>query len=91
MKLNEEADVGYSNRDRTLFSIISRNGKISSVDITRKFYGRKSPIPLNGQRIVYGDIRMLKKKIELNKEPFRIASTVRSGPIPMVFWIEKRK
>jgi len=89
MKLNEKAENSYSERNKKLFTIITSNGKINSVDIVKKFYGR-SPIPLNGQKIIFGDINSLRRKIDANREPFKIASTKRAGHIPMTFWVEKR-
>lgn len=90
MRLSDGAKAPYSKREHVLFLIVS-DGKIDTRGISEQFYGSESKIPLNGRKIVIGALSTLRKKIDINREPFRLASSERSGPIPMRFWIEKRR
>jgi hypothetical protein len=90
MKLNDNAEYSYSDRERELFSILIEGKRVDTIELSKKFYG-KNPIPLNGSKIVFGAVAGLRRKIEANKEPFKIVSSKRSGPIPVSFWIEEKK
>jgi hypothetical protein len=88
IQLGENVKAKYSPRERDLFKIL-RRGRLDTKEISRRLYG-KEDIPLNSRQIVLGGLDTLRKKVAVNREPFRIASTERSGPNPIEFWIEEK-
>lgn len=85
--LSDAGRVGYSPAERRVFSLL-RGEPRDSKAICLLHYGRVREMPFNGRRIVIGALMSLVRKTRANREPFRIAHTARSGPIPMSFWLE---
>lgn len=89
IELNTDAKVKYSDREIELFDMLPKEGKvINSKELVAFFYKKK--IPINGQVIIMGTMRSLRNKMKLNKEPFAITTSDRSGPIPMSFRISQK-
>lgn len=78
----------YSKSEQKIFKMLGSNRK-SSMDISEKYFF--GDIPLHGRKVVIGLLTGLRRKVELNKEPFRIRATRRAGPRPCEFWVEKMK
>lgn len=78
----------YSPGEQEVFRLLVRKMKgRTTKELTELFY-RDRKRPYNDRKSVVGFARSLQDKVERNKEPFRILSTPRSGPIPMTFWLE---
>lgn len=83
--LRNNGAVSYSPAERKIFALLREEPKDSSL-ICRLRYGKKK-IPFNGRKIVIGALSSLARKVRINKEFFKIASTKRAGPRAMAFWI----
>ncbi|HEX2558396.1 MAG TPA: hypothetical protein VHK86_08765 [Nitrososphaera sp.] len=77
--------VKYSKGEQNVFSAIGAKAK-TSTQILEKVY--PDGVPLNGRKIVIGMIKSLKKKMTINKEPFKLCNSELSGPHAMEFWLE---
>jgi hypothetical protein len=88
--LRSDARVRYSPAEREVFALLRESPRDSAV-ISRLRYGTNGAMPFNGRKIVIGALRSLVRKARVNGEPFRIAHSRRSGPIPMSFWLEKNR
>lgn len=81
----------YSPSEQRMLKLLPRNGrKLTSVELVEKFYNGSGEAPYHARNIVITVLRSLRRKTAHNKEEFRVASTPRSGPIPMSFWLEQR-
>lgn len=85
--LSDDGAVKYSPGEKKIFTLLPAKQKTTS-DIAIDYYG-KGKVPYHGRQIVVGLLSSLQRKVRLNREPFRIMKTKRSGPIPMSFWVEK--
>lgn len=86
-KLKIDGKVKYSNGEIAVFKALSAKA-LSSTDIMDKIYYTKNDVPHNGRKILIGQITSLRRKIQTNREPFKLSSTKRRGPHPMEFWLE---
>jgi urease beta subunit len=81
--------VRYSPGEQQLFKLLPTNGKpLTTAELTKLRYG--SIVPLNGQKIILGLVKSLRTKVDLNKEPFRVFTSKRSGPRPISVWVQGR-
>lgn len=81
--------VDYSPAERALFELLPVKPKrISSTELVTQRYG--SEVPFHAQSIIRSTMDSLIRKIEANREPFRVLKTPRAGPKPTEFWLEKR-
>lgn len=85
-KLKSDGKVKYSNGEQACFKALSAQAR-SSTDILGKIYP-KNGVPYNGRKIVIGQLASLRRKMQANREPFKLLNTERSGPHPMEFWLE---
>lgn len=85
-----QGNIRYSPAERELFKLIPyKPNMISTVELTRRRYGTKSPY--HGVSIVGNTMRSLARKVEVNQEPFQIAKTAQAGPHPVSYWLEERR
>ena len=84
-KLKVGGKVKYSNGEQNAFKALSTKA-LSSTTIVEKFYDKK--VPYNGRKIVIGTLKSLKRKMLVNKEPFKLCNSDRAGPHAMEFWLE---
>lgn len=84
MKLS--ATAHYSPLERDVFGLLPNQPGITTTMIAAELYGRK----LNGRQIVLGALMGLRKKAMQFREPFRIQKSIRRGPHPIEWWIEKK-
>jgi hypothetical protein len=79
--LSENGSVGYSPSERLVFKILNRRSlPTPSTIIVGSFYKEKgSSVPYNSRQIVMGSLRSLVKKLEANKEEFRVKRIKREG------------
>jgi len=90
--LSEGARVRYSAGERTMFALLPKSGgTISTTTLSQRFQKEKPSAAFNSRKVVNGLLTSLRKKIEFNDEPFRLKNSERSGPIPMRFWLERKK
>lgn len=97
LKLINREFEKYSPSEKLLFELLPRNGEpIDTETLTRKFYQKRegkalrdSDIPVHGRVIVNGTLKQLIRKIERNKEPFRLIHSGRAGPNSARVWIER--
>jgi len=89
-KLTDFIPVRYSSRERAIFDLIVKSNpeKISTKEIGEKLFEGKV---FHVKSSVISALNSLKKKIEHNKEPFKIEISGHSGPHPMYVWITKRE
>ncbi len=79
--------VSYSPGEEQVFSFLKEFMARDTEVLTRLHYGMGER-PFNGRRVVVGLLSSLARKVVLNREPFRIRSTPRAGPVPKSFWLE---
>lgn len=90
-KLQSEPRNKYSPAELSLFQIIaSCKTPITLGDLALVHYS-PGPLPLNWQPIVRVTLNQLMKKMELNKEPERIAKIKTPGERELKYQIVKRK
>jgi hypothetical protein len=77
-----------------LLDLIPRDGqKITTEELTKKRYAGET-VPFNARMIVLGALTNLIRKVDYNREDFRIVKGIRKGPAPIEVWVEpvtKRK
>jgi hypothetical protein len=79
--------IKYSDRERDIFRLLPQDGKtIDTNKLVQRYYRKQ--IPNHPGATIIGTMRSFMRKIERNKEPFRIKKSVRAGPYPIEFWIE---
>jgi hypothetical protein len=81
----------YSNSEQKLLDLIPTDGTpISTEELAVKRYeGEK--VPFNSRGIVLATLSQLIRKVDHNKENFKIRKGRRMGPIPSEIWVEKRR
>ena len=88
----ENLKVRYSLGEQSLFALLPQSGaQVTSAILTKKFYGSRIEEVYNARKIIICMLASLMRKADFNKEPFRIKKTQRTGPIPISFYLEKRK
>lgn len=87
-KLKDEPKIKYSKGEKRIFLLLG-DGKKSSTKLIGEHY-KAVDEPYNARKIVVGLLASLAKKINYNKEPFRLLSSPRSGPHAIDFWLEKK-
>lgn len=87
-KLKIETKVKYSKGEQAAFKALSATPRSSTI-IMEKVY--PDEVPNNGRKIVIIMLGSLRKKMLLNKEPFKLVSSPRSGPHAMLFHLEVNK
>jgi hypothetical protein len=90
LELSRSDFKNYSETEKKLFKILKslKGRQISTEELTAKFYG--GDVPFNARTIISGCVNALIKKVEWNKEPFRVCRSERSGPISTLVWLESR-
>lgn len=89
MSSGRSSPVAYSPGERDLLSLLREEPRDTET-LTRLHYGTGER-PFNGRRVVVGLLSSLARKVVLNREPFRIRSTPRAGPLQKSFWREAVK
>lgn len=84
MSSRRSSPVAYSPGERDLLSLL-REEPQDTETLTRLHYGAGKK-PFNGRRVVVGLLSSLARKVVLNREPFRVRSTPRAGPLQKSFW-----
>jgi hypothetical protein len=85
------AKLKYSDAEQKLLNLIPTNGKsITTEELAEKRYAREE-VPFNSRAIVLATLSQLMRKVDNNKENFRIRKGKRRGPRPSEVWAEKRK
>jgi hypothetical protein len=89
--MKEDKKMKYSNSEQKLLNLIPTDGTpISTEELAIKRYeGEK--VPFNSRGIVLATLSQLMRKVDHNKENFRIRKGRRMGPIPSEIWVEKRR
>ena len=63
-----------------MFDILKRKSPSSSTEIISAFYKSKGQAPpYNCRQIVMGSVRNLSRKVDMNKEPFRLERIKEQG------------
>lgn len=88
-KLKIDGKVKYSKGEVAAFKVLSTTPR-SSTMILEKVYPKTGPAYFNGRKILIGTLKSLRRKIQTNREPFKLASSERNGPHPMEFWLEEK-
>jgi len=87
--LNERC-VDYSPTEKSLLALLPTGGKaISSEELVDRHYEGDDK-PFNARQSIVTAMTNLIKKVEHNREPFRIVKAKRSGPYPMEYKKVKR-
>jgi hypothetical protein len=83
--------IQYSEAETKLLELIPTNGsKITTEELATKRYAREE-MPFNSRAIIRATLATLMRKVDLNKESFRIRKGRRRGPRPSEVWAEKRR
>ena len=80
--------VKYSPQEQRMLALLTRRPQNTAV-LREKFFAGKPPF--HARPAVIAVLSNLARKVEENREPFRIKQTPRAGPLPSSFWIEKRQ
>jgi hypothetical protein len=83
-------ETPYSARERSVFKLLPKDGKRITTNQLVKLYYKNDSRQLNANANIVGVIRSLIRKVDVNKEPFRIQKSARAGPHPLEYWLEKR-
>ena len=90
MNENKKRAIAYSEAEQKLLDLIPTNGrKITTEELTNKRYTEEE-MPFNGQAIVRATLAQLMRKVDANRESFRIRKGKRRGPMPSEVWAERR-
>lgn len=82
--------MNYSPAESKLLTILRKQREpIDSVKLGDLYYS-KSKKPFHAQRQIIGSMRGLIRKVEFNREPFRIEQSERRGPYPVEFVIRNK-
>jgi hypothetical protein len=75
----------YSDGERLLLKILSeQTSPITTVRLSELYYDqRPGPAPLFGRNSVLSTLKTLNKKVQLNREKFKITMTQNRGPVPL--------
>lgn len=84
-KLKTEGKVKYSKGEQATFKALSDKPR-SSTAILGKIY--PDEIPYTGRKVMIVMLQSLRRKMLINKEPFKLVNSKRAGPHPMEFWLE---
>jgi hypothetical protein len=87
-----EGGVPYSRTEKMLFSLIPKTGKpISSVALANARQKKSDSEIFFPRNSISAAMSSLMRKIEKNKEPFRILKSPQKGPYPSEFWITEEE
>lgn len=91
MDMTAATKIPYSDGEQKLLDLIPKNGsRINTEEITLKRYAKEGE-PFNARAIIRATLTQLIRKVDQNREPFRIRKGKRSGPWPIEVWTEKRR
>ena len=88
--LSDNVKVRYSKGERRIFAALNSKKRAHTEEVLNAIYGRGGS-PFHGRQIVLGSLNSLLKKIDVNREKFRLRKGERSGPYSIEWWLEKRK
>jgi len=82
--------IEYSPTEKSLLDLLPPGGKaISSEELVDRHYSGDEK-PFNARQSIVTTMTSLIKKVEHNREPYRIIKAKRSGPYPMEYKKVKR-
>lgn len=91
MNKPERLKIRYSEGEQKLLDLIPLNGSIvTTAQLVEKRYANED-VPFNSHSIVNTTLTQLMRKVDRNRENFRIRKGKRRGPMPSEVWVEKRK
>lgn len=91
LKLSENPKNKYSPAERSLFQILASNKFNLNLQALALEHYAPGPLPLNWQPIVRVTLNQLMKKMELNKEAWRIEKIKTPGEKELKYQIVKRR
>jgi hypothetical protein len=91
MNKQEKLKIKYSDSEQRLLDLIPLNGtSITTEQLAEKRYANEE-VPFNSRAIVNATLTQLMRKVDRNKENFKIRKGKRRGPMPSEVWVEKRR
>ena len=87
MNLSLDPKVRYSPGEQRLFALLNQK-PIPSTVLAGKYYRGDVGVPYHSRKIVIGLADSLRKKVIINREPFRVIKSNRKGPHPIEIWLE---
>jgi hypothetical protein len=91
MNKQEKLKIKYSDSERRLLDLIPLNGTaITTEQLAEKRYAHEE-VPFNSRAIVNATLTQLMRKVDRNKENYKIRKGKRRGPMPSEVWVEKRR
>jgi hypothetical protein len=82
--------INYSPAETKLLQILRKQKKpVTSIELGDLYYDKKKPFHF--QRQIIASMRGLIRKVEFNKEAFRIEQSERRGPHPAEFTLKSIK
>jgi hypothetical protein len=80
--------LDYSPKESRLLALLPENGnRITSTVLVDKLYP-SGDAPFHARSCVVSTMRILMRKIAINKEPYRVQQSPQAGPVPLQYWIE---
>jgi len=89
-KLSDKPQIKYSHREKLVFDAIAseQSNRLSTRDIGEKVFREDEVFHVKAS--IISALASLKRKVEYNKEPFKIEISGHAGPRPMEVWLEER-
>ena len=88
-QLSEAPAIKYSQREKLVFdAILSKGSRTTTREIAEKVFPDNKVFHVKAT--VNSALSSLKKKLDYNKEPFKIKISGHAGPNPMEVWLEHR-
>jgi hypothetical protein len=78
----------YSPTEQRLRALLRPEPKTTE-EISRLLY-RNREAPYHARKSALVALTSLADKLDLNRDPLRLARTERAGPYPISFWLERR-
>jgi hypothetical protein len=89
--MNKSNKMKYSEAEQKLLDLIPTNGNtITTEELAVKRYANEE-VPFNSRAIVLATLSQLMRKVDRNRENFKIRKGKRRCPRPSEVWAEKRK
>lgn len=85
----EGGKVKYSKGEKAAFMTLSAK-PCSTTKMLEKIYAKNKNEPLNSRKILIGTLNSLRRKLTINREPFKLCNSERNGPHAMEFWLEAK-
>ena len=86
--MKKKSVIRYSEAEQAILDLLPRNGRTTTDQLVTRRYS-SSP-PFNARGIINATLNNLIRKVDFNRETFKIVKGARKGPKSMEVWLENR-